>query len=247
MSTYFGPDGQRRTFFQTSSWGNEPTSWNMKRRVEVNFYGRSVHVYGPPQAQLDNRLGRIQITLDGVFMETIDLETKYRESNDEPWNPQSLYYWEWGNGDDAHVLEISLLDSATGFWKWHPIRGFGFDSIVYTSMEPWRPPKYELSSSEKLDDVKIHDTNFVTSFSPASAWKKTISDISSSEGIRTFHGTSNELVDWDRSWYTDVQRWRFMVHRLPNFKLLLQEDFAMVTYKYVNGATANTSTHIKRI
>ncbi|KAG8898005.1 hypothetical protein FRC01_011068, partial [Tulasnella sp. 417] len=101
--------------------------------------------------------------------------------------------------DAAHVLEISLLDSATGFWRWHPVRGFGFDSIVYTSAEPWRPPKYELSASEKLENVKIHDTNFVTSFQPSSAWEKKVSGIASSEGIQTFHGTSNELVQYSQN------------------------------------------------
>ncbi|KIO30151.1 hypothetical protein M407DRAFT_20819 [Tulasnella calospora MUT 4182] len=194
MSTYFGPDGKRRTFFQTGSSGNEPRSWNMKRRVEVKFYGGAVKVYGPPQAQLYHRLGHIQVSLDGLVMATIDLENKYREANDEPWNPQLMYHWDGGGGDAAHVLVISLLDSATGFWKWHPIRGFGFDSVVYTSFEPWRPPKYELSASERLENVKVHDTNFVMSFKPSSAWEKRISDISSSEGIQTFHGTSNELA-----------------------------------------------------
>lgn len=134
----------------------------MKRRVEVKFYGENfstmrngcwpaplvnpmptvggaVKVYGPPQAQLYHRLGHIQVSLDGLVMATIDLENKYREANDEPWNPQLMYHWDGGGGDAAHVLVISLLDSATGFWKWHPIRGFGFDSVVYTSFEPWRP------------------------------------------------------------------------------------------------------------
>lgn len=39
LSTYVDPDSTKRTFFQTSSWGNEPESSNMKRRVEITFYG----------------------------------------------------------------------------------------------------------------------------------------------------------------------------------------------------------------
>ncbi|KAG8893658.1 hypothetical protein FRC01_013449, partial [Tulasnella sp. 417] len=111
----------------------------MKRRVEIPFYGRAVYVYGPPQAQLEKLPGHIQISLNGLVMETIDLETKYREANDEPWNRQLMYSWEGGGGDAGHTLEISLLDDATGFWPWFPIRGFGLDSVVYTSLEPRRP------------------------------------------------------------------------------------------------------------
>ncbi|KIO30150.1 hypothetical protein M407DRAFT_20818 [Tulasnella calospora MUT 4182] len=192
MSTYVGSDSMKRTVFQTNSWGNEPNSSNMKRRVEISFYGRAVYVYAPPQAQLDKLPGHIQISLNGLVMTTIDLETKYREESDEPWSPQLMYHWEGGGGDAAHTLEISLLDDATGFWPWFPIRGFGVDSVVYTSSEPWRPPKYELSASEKIENIKIHDTNFVASFTPTYAWEKRIS--ASSEGSRTFHGTSNELA-----------------------------------------------------
>lgn len=39
MSTYIDPNSRKRTFFQTHSWGNEPNSSNMKRRVEVLFHG----------------------------------------------------------------------------------------------------------------------------------------------------------------------------------------------------------------
>ncbi|KAG8974822.1 hypothetical protein FRC05_006754 [Tulasnella sp. 425] len=166
----------------------------MKRRVEVLFYGRAVYVYGPPQAQLDKLPGHIEISLNGAVMATIDLEIKYREAYDEPWNPLLMYRWEGGGGDASNHLQITLLDDATGFWPWFPIRGFGFDSVVYTSLEPWRPPKYLLSESEKLEDVTIHDTNFVTSFTPSYAWEKTVSAVASSQGIRTFHGTSNELA-----------------------------------------------------
>ncbi|KAG9047921.1 hypothetical protein FS837_001177 [Tulasnella sp. UAMH 9824] len=192
MSTYVDSDSIKRTFFQTNSWGNEPNSSNMKRRVQVSFYGRAVYVYGPPQAQLDKLPGHIQISLNGLVMATIDLETKYREENDEPWSPQLMYHWEGAGGDASHTLEIGLLDDATGFWPWFPVRGFGFDSVVYTSLEPWRPPKYELSISEKLENITIHDTNFFASFTPRYAWEKSISPMASSEGIRTFHGTSNE-------------------------------------------------------
>ncbi|KAG9000650.1 hypothetical protein FRB90_011776, partial [Tulasnella sp. 427] len=194
MSTYVDPDSKKRTFFQTSSWGNEPNSENMKRRVEIDFHGRALEVYGPPQAQLDNRPGHIQISLNGLVMATIDLEAKYREVNNEPWNPLLMYRWEGGDHDSSYTLVITLLDSATGVWKWHPIRGFGFESVVVTSLEPWRPPRYQLSESEKLEDVIIHDTNFVTTFGPSYAWEKQTSQIASSDGIRTFHGTSNELA-----------------------------------------------------
>ncbi|KAG8998035.1 hypothetical protein FRB90_012396, partial [Tulasnella sp. 427] len=194
MSTYVDPDSKKRTFFQTSSWGNEPNSANMRRRVEIAFHGRAVEVYGPPQAQLDNRPGHIQISLNGLVLTIIDLESKYREANNEPWNPLLMFRWEGGDYDSSYTLVITLLDSATGVWKWHPIRGFGFESVVVTSLDPWRPPRYQLSESEKLEDVIIHDTNFVTTFGPSFAWEKQISGIASSDGIRTFHGTSNELA-----------------------------------------------------
>ncbi|KIO30155.1 hypothetical protein M407DRAFT_20821 [Tulasnella calospora MUT 4182] len=194
MSTYVGSDSMKRTVFQTNSWGNEPDSDHMKRRVEISFYGRAVYVYGPPPAQLDRRPGHIQISLNGFLMEVVDLETKYTDENDEPWSPQLMYHWEGGGGDAAHTLQISLLDDGDGIRPGSSIRGFGVDSVVYTSSEPWRPPKYELSVSEKLENITIHDTNFVASFTPTYAWKKMISAVASSEGIRTFHGTSNELA-----------------------------------------------------
>ncbi|KAG8894954.1 hypothetical protein FRC00_008254 [Tulasnella sp. 408] len=114
MSTYVDSDSIKRTFFQTDSWGNEPNSTTMKRRVQVTFYGRAVYVYGIPQAYLDKLPGRIQISLNGLVMETIDLEAKYREENDEPLKPQLLYHWEGGGSDAANILEISLLDDADG-------------------------------------------------------------------------------------------------------------------------------------
>ncbi|KAG8950110.1 hypothetical protein FRC04_007964 [Tulasnella sp. 424] len=170
MTTYVGPDSTKRTFFQTSSWG------------------QAAYVYGPPRAQLDSRPGHIQIFLNGLVMTTIDLEAKYRETDDNLWSPRLIYHWQGGGIDASHILQISLLDSGS------PIQGFGIDSVVYTSLEPRRPSTYELSGSEKLEEVTIQDTNFVTTFTPAHAWEKRISPFVSSEGIRTFHGTSNKLA-----------------------------------------------------
>ncbi|KAG8897640.1 hypothetical protein FRC00_003998 [Tulasnella sp. 408] len=194
MFTYVDSDSTTRTFFKTNSLGNEPNSSTTKRRVQITFYGRAVYVYGAPPAYLDKLPGHIQISLNGLVMDNIDLETKYTEENDEPFRPQLLYCWEGGGSDAANTLEISLLDDADGIWPGSPVRGFGFDSVVFTSLEPWRPPKYELSTSEKLENITIHDTNFIASFMPTYAWEKTISPVASSEGIQTFHGTSNELA-----------------------------------------------------
>ncbi|KAG8950108.1 hypothetical protein FRC04_007962 [Tulasnella sp. 424] len=208
MTTYVGADSTKRTFFQTSSWGNEPNSSNMKRRAEISFYGQAVYVYSPPRAQLENLPGHIQISLNGLVLATIDLEAKYRETDDDLWSPRLIYHWQGVNIDASHTLQISLLDSAS-----KPIRGFGIDSVVYTSSVPRRPyvlsppsvhtvnninppnsTRYELSESEKLEEVAIHDTNFVTTFTPAHAWEKHVSAFVSSQGIRTFHGTSNKLA-----------------------------------------------------
>lgn len=168
-------------------------------------------MYGPPREHLDNRPGHIEIWIDNRLMDTIDLEAKYREAS-TPWNPLLMYHWE-GVYDEAHTLEINLLDSASGASRSHPIRGFGLDSIVYTSDDASLPyvcslftivhstdldrccrPKYRLSLSEKLENITIHDTNFVSKFSPAFAWDKQVSSIPSTDGIRTFHATSNELA-----------------------------------------------------
>ena len=101
--------------------------------------GQAVYVYGPPRAQLDNRPGHIQIFLNGLVMTTIDLEAKYGETDDDLWGPRLIYHWQGGGIDASHILQISLLDSGS------PIRGFGIDSVVYTSLEPRRP--YVLSHS----------------------------------------------------------------------------------------------------
>lgn len=95
--------------------------------------GRAVYVYGAPRAQLDNLPGHIQLVLDGELLTTIDLEAKYRELDWDPWDRQPLYHWNSWAGDALHVLQIILLDDATGTWKWYPIRGFGFDSVDYIS------------------------------------------------------------------------------------------------------------------
>ncbi|KAG9047924.1 hypothetical protein FS837_001180 [Tulasnella sp. UAMH 9824] len=127
----------------------------MKRRFEISFYGkpssetheitnlynsdlpqclgRAAYIYGPPCAQLDNLPGRIQLSMDGELLETIDLEEKCKERNQNPADAQILCHWESSGGDASHMLQISLLDSATGVWRWRPIRGFGLDSVVYTS------------------------------------------------------------------------------------------------------------------
>lgn len=105
----------------------------------IDSPGRAVYVYGAPRAYLDKLPGRIQISLNGLVMDTIDLEAKYREENDEPLNPQLLYRWEGGGRDATNTLEISLLDDADGVWPWFPVRGFGFESVVVTSLEPRRP------------------------------------------------------------------------------------------------------------
>lgn len=155
MSTYVDSSSMKRTFFQTNSRGNEPTSSDMTRRAEISFHGkppgifmglpaylslgllrclgRAVYIYGPPPALLDNLPGRIQLSMDGELLETIDLEKQYRERDQNTTDRRLLYQWKSNGRDASHVLQISLLDSATGIWKWRPIRGFGLDSVVYTS------------------------------------------------------------------------------------------------------------------
>ncbi|KAG8918507.1 hypothetical protein FRC01_001820 [Tulasnella sp. 417] len=54
--------------------------------------------------------------------------------------------------------------------------------------------KPEPREFERLENVVIQDTNFVTTFTPSYAWQKNVSTIASSDGIRTFHLTSNRLA-----------------------------------------------------
>ncbi|KAG8918506.1 hypothetical protein FRC01_001819 [Tulasnella sp. 417] len=183
----------KRTFFQTSSWGNDPESSSMKRRVNIWFYGRAVYVYGPPSAQLHNLPGQIRLSLDGKLLETIDLEAQYKKPARNSLDSRLLYHWKSRDGDMHHVLQISLLDSATGPWKWRPIRGFGLDSVVYTS-DLRHPPKYELKDFERLEKVEIHSASSSMLFAPHYAWEKNLSDATAVLGAQTFRATSNELA-----------------------------------------------------
>lgn len=198
MSTYVDSSSMKRTFFQTNSRGNEPTSSDMTRRAEISFHGRAVYIYGPPPALLDNLPGRIQLSMDGELLETIDLEKQYRERDQNTTDRRLLYQWKSNGRDASHVLQISLLDSATGIWKWRPIRGFGLDSVVYTS-DLKLPPKYELKEFEKLENITLHDTSFAISFKPPFSREIGTSNGTPALGVQSFHATSNELAHNSRA------------------------------------------------
>ncbi|KAG8973398.1 hypothetical protein FRC05_008789 [Tulasnella sp. 425] len=195
MSTYVDGNLRRRTFFHTTSWGNIRKHETMSRTVEVQFYGREAYLYGPPLGQLDYRPAeQVEVYVDGWHITDINLEANYLFDNPKSRDPHFIYHWKSDGDDSHHVLRLTLWDDATGVWAWYPIRTFGFDSLVVTSRERQDSSSNDLSERKDLESVTIHDTNLQVSFAPHGVWKMKESPVTSSDGFRTFHEISSDVV-----------------------------------------------------